>query len=62
MKDENINKKEVSEPKTEYETPKTTQGIGKDFDFEKELAKGLTIDEARKLSKKLLDKWWIEKV
>ena len=57
MKDENVNKKAVSEPKTEYETPKTTQGIGKDFDFEKELAKGLTIDEAKAEMHRRISKW-----
>jgi hypothetical protein len=35
MNNENVNKKSVSEPSTEYETPKRSQGIGKDFDFEK---------------------------
>ncbi|WP_432672840.1 hypothetical protein [Flavobacterium sp. SM2513] len=45
MKDENINKKEVSEPKTEYETPKTTKGIGKDFELQERLKKGYTSEE-----------------
>ena len=58
MNNENVNNKSVSEPTTGYETPKRTQGIGKDFDFEKEFAKGLTIEEAKTLSKTLIDKWW----
>ena len=62
MNNENVNKKTVSEPSTEYETPKRSQGIGKDFDFEKEFVKGLTVEEARKLSKTLIDKWWKEKM
>ena len=45
MKDENINKKEVSELKTEYETPKTTKGIWKDFELQERLKKGYTSEE-----------------
>ena len=62
MNNENVNKKALSEPTAEYETPKRTQGIGKDFDFEKEFAKGLTIEDAKNLSKTLIDKWWKEKM
>ena len=62
MNNENVNKKALSEPTAEYETPKPTQGIGKDFDFEKEFAKGLTIGEAKNLSKTLMEKWWKEKM
>ena len=62
MNNDNVNKKSVSEPTTGYETQKPTQGIGKDFDFEKEFAKGLTIEEAKKLSKNLIEKWWKEKM
>ena len=58
MENENTDKKLVSKPITGYETPKRTQGIGKDFDFEKEFAKGLTIEEAKTLSKSLIRKWW----
>ena len=61
MNNKNVNKKALSEPTAEYETPKRTQGIGKDFDFEKKFAKGLTIEEARDEMHQRISKWKWEK-
>lgn len=61
MDNKNVNKKTVSEPTTDYETLKSTQGIGKDFDFEKEFAKGLTIEEAKAEMHRRISKWKWEK-
>lgn len=61
MNNDNVNKKSVSEPTTGYETQKPTQGIGKDFDFEKEFAKGLTIEEAKAEMHRRISKWKWEK-
>ena len=61
MEEKNINSKKVEEPAINYKS-RPKQGIGKDFDFEKEFAKGLTIEEAKKLSKTLINKWWKEKM
>ena len=61
MKKDNVNKKSVSEPTTEYETTKRTQGIGKDFDFEKEFANGLTSEEAKAEMHRRISKWKWEK-
>lgn len=62
MDDKNVNSKKVEEPAIDYKSIKSQQGIGKDFDFEKEFARGLTIEEAKKFSKTLIDKWWKEKM
>ena len=61
MNNENVNKKALSEPTAEYETPKRTQGIGRDFDFEIEFAKGLTIEEAKAEMHRRISKWKWEK-
>ncbi|WP_396177542.1 hypothetical protein [Flavobacterium sp.] len=61
MNNENVNKKSVSEPSTEYETPKRSQGIGKDFDFEKEFANGLTVEEAKAEMHRRISQWKWEK-
>lgn len=61
MNNKNVSKKTVSEPTTEYETEKSTQGIGKDFDFEKEFAKGLTTEEAKAEMHRKISKWKWEK-
>lgn len=58
MNNENPNQKKVAEPATEYKSVKPQQGIGKDFDFDKEFAEGLTVEEAKKLSKTLIRSWW----
>ena len=60
MENENTNKKRVAEPTTHYKSATLQQGKGKDFDFDKALAKGLTIDEAKKLSKTLIEGWWMK--
>jgi hypothetical protein len=57
MKDENVNKKAVSEPKTEYETPKTSQGIEKDFELQERLKKGYTSEEFLAEMKKRIRKY-----
>jgi hypothetical protein len=61
MNNENVNKKSVSEQSTEYETPKRSQGIGKDFDFEKEFANGLTVEEAKAEMHRRISQWKWEK-
>ena len=61
MNNENVNKKALSEPTAEYETPKRNQGIGRDFDFEIEFAKGLTIEEAKAEMHRRISKWKWEK-
>lgn len=61
MNNDNVNKKALAEPTTEYETPKRTQGIGRDFNFEKEFAKGLTTEEARDEMHQRISKWKWEK-
>ena len=61
MNIDNVNKKSVSEPTTGYETQKRTQGIGKDFDFEKEFVKGLTIEQAKAEMHRRISKWKWEK-
>jgi hypothetical protein len=58
MEDKSTNKKTVEEPSTVYHERKQQKGIGKDFNFDKEFAKGLTIEEAKALSKSLIRKWW----
>jgi hypothetical protein len=61
MNNENVNKRTVSEPSTEYKTPKRSQGIGKDFDFEKEFAKGLTVEKAKAEMHRRISQWKWEK-
>lgn len=58
MKEENINKMDLEEPLASCQFSKLQQGIGENFDFDKEFAKGLTIEEAKKLSKSLIREWW----
>ena len=58
MDEKNVNSKKVEEPSIDYKSLRPQQGIGEDFDFEKEFAKGLTIEEAKKLSRTLISKWW----
>lgn len=45
MNNDNVNKKSVSEPTTEYETQKPTQGIGKDSDLQERFKNGYTSEE-----------------
>jgi len=47
MDSENIIKRNVAEPLAFYNEEKVQQGKGKDFDFDKEFAKGFSIDEAK---------------
>ncbi|NJM79462.1 MAG: hypothetical protein HC854_07355 [Flavobacterium sp.] len=60
MKDKNQNKKQVNEPVSVYKIKKQ-QGIGADFDFDREFAKGLTVEEARAEMHKRIAKWNWEK-
>lgn len=60
MEDKNQNKKQVNEPTSVYKT-KNQQGIGADFDFDKEFAEGLTVEEARAEMHKRIAKWNWEK-
>ena len=57
MNNENIEKKSLSEPATEFKTVKPTQGLGKDFDFEKRFAEGYTIEEAKAEMRRRISKW-----
>ncbi len=58
MKEENIHKMNLEETSASCQFSKLQQGIGKDFDFDKQFAKGLTVEEAKKLSKSLIREWW----
>ncbi len=48
----------VEEPATEYKVTPKQNAIGKDFDFDKAYAEGLTVEEARTLSKNKIREWW----
>ena len=48
----------VEEPATAYKSIPKQKGIGPDFDFAKAFAEGLTIEEARKISKNKIREWW----
>ena len=60
MDEKNITSKKVDEPAINYKS-RPKQGIGKDFDFEKEFAKGLTIEEAKAEMHRRISKWNWEK-
>lgn len=47
MSSKKINSQKIEEPATTYKSPSTQKGIGENFDFNKEFAKGLTAAEAR---------------
>ena len=57
MKDKKPKKDKVEEPASLYEKTKP-EGIGEDFDFDKEFEKGYTIEEARAISIKKIREWW----
>ena len=61
MEDKNTNKKTVEEPSTVYTERKQQQGIGEYFDFDKEFAKGLTIEEAKAEMHRRIQLWKWEK-
>lgn len=61
MKDNKVIPQKIEEPANEYETAPIQQGIGKDFDFDKAFAEGLTIEEARADIHKRIAKWNWEK-
>lgn len=58
MSSKKINSQKIEEPDTTYKSPSTQKGIGENFDFDKEFAKGLTVEEARALSKSKIREWW----
>jgi hypothetical protein len=57
MKDKKPKKDKVEEPASLYEKIKS-QGIGNDFDFEKEFERGYTVKEAKAISIKKIREWW----
>ncbi|MFN3756190.1 MAG: hypothetical protein ACK4RM_04480 [Flavobacterium sp.] len=57
MKDKKPKKDKVEEPASLYGKTKS-QGIGKDFDFEKEFERGYTVEEAKAISIKKIREWW----
>jgi hypothetical protein len=57
MPDNNPHKSKLNEPTSAYQVDKQ-QGIGEKFDFDKELKKGLTIEEAKEISLKKIRSWW----
>ncbi len=61
MNNDNPNQKKAEEPATEYKAKKPQQGIGKDFDFDKEFAKGLTAEEAKAEMHRRIKLWKWEK-
>ncbi len=61
MEDKNTNKKVVEEPSTLYHERKQQQGVGKDFNFDKEFAKGLTAKEAKAEMHRRIKLWKWEK-
>lgn len=46
----------AEEPATAYNVSKK-QGIGEDFDFDTEFAKGLTVEEAKEIAVKKIRAW-----
>lgn len=59
MEKDSTNKKNVEEPSTVYNERKQQKGIGKDFD--KQFAKGLTIEEAKAEMHRRIKLWKWEK-
>lgn len=57
MNNENVNKKGLSEPTAEYETQKTTQGIGKETDLQERFKNGYTSEEFLAEMKKRIRKY-----
>ena len=45
MNNNNVNKKTVSEPTTEYETEKSTQGFSRDSDLKERFKNGYTSED-----------------
>ena len=42
----------------EYKAIPKQKGLGENFDFDKAFAEGLTVEEARTLSKNKIREWW----
>ncbi len=58
MEDKNQNKKQVNKPISVYKT-KNQQGIGADFDFDKEFAEGYTPEEfLAEMKKRIIQYPW----
>ena len=58
MSDKKQNSNKAEEPITAYRTTSKQKGIGENFDFDKEFAKGLTVEEAKAESKRRIREWW----
>ena len=59
MSTKKSNSQKIEEPASTYKSPSTQKGIGENFDFDKEFAKGLTVDEARvEMHKKIKSLNW----
>ena len=58
MNDKKINSNKAEEPIAAYKTTSKQNGIGENFDFDKEFAKGLTVEEAKAESKRRIREWW----
>lgn len=61
MEKDDLTNKKLAEPTTDYKTRKPQQGKGKDFDFDKEFAKGFSIDEAKAEMRRRIKLWKWEK-
>ena len=61
MNDKKINSNKAEEQIAAYKTTSKQNGIGENFDFDKELAKGLTVEEAKAEMHKKIKLWNWEK-
>ena len=57
MNNNNVNKKTVSEPTTEYETEKSTQGFSRDSDLKERFKNGYTSEDFRTEIKKRIRRY-----
>jgi hypothetical protein len=61
MEKNDLSSKKLAGPTTDYKTKKQQQVKGKDFDFDKEFAKGFSIDEAKAEMCRRIKLWKWEK-
>ena len=61
MNNKKENSHKAEEPITAYKTTLKKKGIGENFDFDKEFAKGLTVEEAKAEMLKKIKSWNWEK-
>ena len=61
MNDKKANSSKAEEPITAYKTTSKQNGIGENFDFDKEFAKGLTVEEVKAEMHKRIKSWNWEK-